>query len=446
MSTTTTPTDTATLATLDEAAVAALSAALGDPDWLRQRRLEAFTALGKLDRPTNRDEAWRFTDPKRAGLDRHAVLTAAGTPAAPDAVESVADTARGGTVTTVDGAATSVQLDEALAAKGVILTDLLTAAREHAGLVEPRFMTTAAPFGEDWFFALHATLVSAGTFLYVPSGVEVEVPIGAVYRRTTPGATFAHTLVVVEPGASLVFVQEHGSPAELEGKAFHHGVTELLIGQDANVQYLTLQEWGSEAVTHFGTTRTENGKDASFRSFVITLGGGTVRIVPETRMYHGSEANLLGAAFADGTQRFEHRTTTHHVEPMAHSELLFKGGLLERSRNILYGNVVIHPGARGTDANQAMRNLVLSRHAHAEAIPFLEIENSDVKCGHAAATGRLDELHLFYLQSRGIPREQARRMAVFGFFEEILAQVTVPSVRQRLEAALEAELAREVGA
>jgi Fe-S cluster assembly protein SufD len=131
---------------------------------------------------------------------------------------------------------------------------------------------------------------------------------------------------------------------------------------------------------------------------------------------------------------------------MAHSELLFKGVLLERSRNILYGNVVIHPGARGTDANQAMRNLVLSRHAHAEAIPFLEIENSDVKCGHAAATGRLDELHLFYLQSRGIPREQARRMAVFGFFEEILAQVTVPSVRERLEAALEAELAREVGA
>jgi Fe-S cluster assembly protein SufD len=131
---------------------------------------------------------------------------------------------------------------------------------------------------------------------------------------------------------------------------------------------------------------------------------------------------------------------------MARSELLFKGGLLERSRNILYGNVVIHPGARGSDANQTMRNLVLSKQAHAEAIPFLEIENSDVRCGHAAATGRLDELHLFYLQSRGIPREEARRMAVFGFFDEILAQVTVEPVRRRLEAALEAELAREVGA
>jgi Fe-S cluster assembly protein SufD len=449
-STQTTETGTLTLASLDEAAVTAWSAALGDPDWLRQRRLDALTALGKLDRPTNRDEAWRFTDPKRAGLDRHAVVRAAGNAAVPEAAAGVLadrdDLQPGGIVTTVDGAATAVELDEALAAKGVILTDLLTAAREHAGLVEPRFMTTAAPYGEDWFHALHATLVSAGTFLYVPSGVEVEVPIGAIYRRTTGGATFAHTLVVVEPGASLVFVQQHSSPEELEGRAFHHGVTELFVGREARVQYLTLQEWGSEAVSHFNTIRTENAKDANFRSFVVTLGGGTVRVVPETRMYHGSEANLLGAAFADGSQRFEHRTTTHHVEPMAHSELQFKGGLLDRSRNILYGNVVIHPGARGTNANQSMRNLVLSKHAHAEAIPFLEIQNSDVKCGHAAATGRLDELHLFYLQSRGIPREQARRMAVFGFFEEILAQVTVPAVRRRLEAALEAELAREVGA
>ena len=158
-------------------------------------------------------------------------------------------------------------------------------------------------------------------------------------------------------------------------------------------------------------------------------------------MYSGAQADFLGAAFADEGQRFEHRTTTHHVEQHARSELLFKGGLLGGSTNILYGNVIIHPGARGTDAGQTMRNLVLSPNAHAEAIPFLEIQNSDVRCMHAAATGRLDELHLFYLQSRGIPREEARRMAVFGFFEEILAQATVPAVHRRLHEALEEELA-----
>lgn len=435
---------------LDQAAVTAWSDALGDPDWLRQRRLEALVALGKHEQPTRKDEAWRFTNPQLAGLDRHVLLRGAGEAFVSEAAAGVLageeDLRPGGVATVVDGAATETNLEDALAAKGVILTDLLTAAREHAGLVEPRFMTTAAPFAESWHFALHAAAVSAGTFLYVPRGVEIEVPVGAIFRRTRGGATFAHTLIVVEAGASLTFVQHHSSPESLTDEAFHHGLTELLIGQDANVEYLSLQEWGSEAVNHFGTVRVENGPGARLRSFLVTLGGGAVRMSPETKMYRRSEADLLGASFADTGQRFEHRTTTHHVEELARSELLFKGGLLGTARNILYGNVLIYPGARGTDAGQTMRNLVLSKEAHAEAIPFLEIENSDVKAAHAAATGRLDDLHLFYLESRGVPRELARRMVVFGFFEEILAQVTVPAVRRRLEQALEAELAKEVGA
>ena len=452
---------TLTLAGLDEAAVAAWSDALGDPDWLRRRRLDALTTLGKLERPTGRDEAWRFTDPRRAGLDRHQLRRTAGAAQVSGEAAGVlaemaanqADDRPGGVVTVVDGAATGASLDDGLAARGVVLTDLLTAARSHPHLVEPNLMTRAAPVdgadddsGAAWFLALHAVLVSAGTFLYVPRGVEVELPLGAVYRRTLDGATFAHTLVVVEPQAKVTFVQQHTSATELPGRAFHHGVTELLIGDGATVDFLTLQEWESDQVTHFGLQRVEVGRDASYRSFVVTLGGGVVRIAPETRMYQGAKADFFGASFADAGQRFEHRTTTHHVEPFATSQLLFKSGLLGGSTNILYGNVLIHPGAKGTDAGQTMRNLVLAPGAHAEAIPFLEIENSDVKCAHAAATGRLDELHLFYLQSRGVPREAARRMAVFGFFEEVLAQATVPAVRRRLEAALEEELERQLHA
>jgi Fe-S cluster assembly protein SufD len=171
-----------------------------------------------------------------------------------------------------------------------------------------------------------------------------------------------------------------------------------------------------------------------------------VRLAPDARLSEGAEADFLGAVFADEGQRFEHRATVTHAEPHARSTLLYKAGLLGGSRNIFNGTLVISPGARGSDAAQTMRNLVLSRHAHAEANPFLEILNSDVRAAHAAATGRVDDLHLFYLQSRGIPREQARRLVVFGFFEEILEQVAVPAVRRRLEAALEAELAREVAA
>jgi Fe-S cluster assembly protein SufD len=431
-------TETLTLKELDQAAVTSWSHALGDPDWLLARRLEALAALGKLERPSGREEAWRFTDPKRAGLDRHRVLRSGARPAA-DAAGTELEPA--GLVATVDGAASGAFLDPELARRGVILTDLATAAREHAGLVEPRLMTAAAPFDEDWFLALHATLVTAGAFLYVPSGVQVALPIGALDRRTVAGATFGHTLIVVEPEASLTFVQQHGSPQDLDGRAFHHGVTELLVGERASVQYLSLQEWGSEQVNHFGVQRAMIGRQASFRSFVVTLGGGVVRISPDVVLAEGAEADLLGAVFADAGQRFEHRATVTHAEPHARSSLLYKAGLLGGSRNIFNGNLIIRPGARGTDAGQTMRNLVLSRDAHAEANPFLEILNSDVKAAHAAATGRVDDLHLFYLESRGIPRQTARRLVVFGFFEEVLAKVTVPAVRRRLEAALEAELA-----
>jgi Fe-S cluster assembly protein SufD len=447
---------------LDQAAVTAWSEALGDPEWFRARRLEALAAMEKLDRPTGREEAWRFTNPRAGGLDRARIIRGGGGALAPErqlsaghgraeagggGAVSGTELEPGGLVTMVDGGpAGEATLAADLAAKGVLLTDLGTALREHADLVEPRFMVSAAPFDEDWFLALHATVVSAGAFLYVPQGVEVEVPIGALYRRTRAGATFAHTLVVVEDDAALTLVQEHASPEELKGRAFHHGVTEVFVGERASVQHLTLQEWGSEQVTHFGVQRALVGREGRYRSLLVTLGGGVVRLAPDAQLAEGSEADFLAAVFADEGQRFEHRATVTHAEPHARSTLLYKAGLLGGSRNIFNGTLVISPGARGSDAAQTMRNLVLSRHAHAEANPFLEILNSDVRAAHAAATGRVDDLHLFYLQSRGIPREQARRLVVFGFFEEILEQVAVPAVRRRLEAALEAELAREVGA
>src|SRR4029453_6948242 len=316
--------ETLTLKDLDQATVTAWSEALGDPDWLLARRLEALAPLANLERPNNRGGPWRFPPPKRAGLDRHPILrggrraTAEGArvlaaghadaaprgggagAAAGAGRGGAADAASGGDVAgtelepaglvaTVDGAGAEAFLEPDLAAKGVILTDLATAAREHAGLVEPRFMTSAAPFDEDWFLALHATVVSAGAFLYVPRGVEVTVPIGVLQRRAAAGATFAHTLVVVEPEASLTLVQQHGSPEDVGGRAFHHGVTELLVGERASVQYLSLQEWGSEQVNHFGIQRAVVGRQARFRSFVVTLGGGVVRVSPEVVLGEGAE-------------------------------------------------------------------------------------------------------------------------------------------------------------
>lgn len=471
--TTRTPLEALQVKGLDQAAVVAWSEALGDPAWLRARRLAAFSEYEKLEPPTSRDEAWRFTDPKLAGLQRSHVIartdgsagaagagvltravrqSAAASPAARAAAEddgwraAGADLELGGLATTVDGALATTDLARDLAEQGVVLTDLATAAREHAELVEPRFMTLARP-DEHTFLALHGALVSTGTFLYVPRGVQVTLPLGVLQQRTAPGATFAHTLVVVEDGAQVTLLHQHGSPEVVGGHAFHHGVTELFLGRDAEVQHLSLQEWASDSVVHFNAVRAEVGPEARYRSMVVTLGGKVVRFEPETWLRDRADATFLGAVFADEGQHFEHRATTHHVGANARSDLLYKAGLLAGARNVFFGNVIVHPSGRGTDAGQEMRNLVLSRGASAEAIPFLEIKTSDVaKCTHAAATGRVDDEHLFYLESRGIPRHQARRLVVFGFFDEILQQVTIPAVRQRLQAALEDELAKEVEA
>ena len=409
--------ETLTLKDLDPDTVTAWSRALGDPDWFLARRLEALAALGKLERPNNREEAWRFTDPKRAGLDRHPILRTSGQAAAEGArvlAAGHADAASGGDVAgtelepaglvaTVDGAGAEAFLEPDLAAKGVILTDLATALRDHAGLVEPRFMTSAAPFDEDWFLALHATLVTAGAFLYVPRGVEADRPhrgaAAAHHRRgdLRPHPGRGRARGVADPGPAARLARDPGR-ARLPPR--RHRAADRRAGQRPVPVAPGVGERAGQPLRRPAGRGRAPGR---FRSFVVTLGGGVVRVSPEVVLGEGAEADLLGAVFADAGQRFEHRANVTHAEPHARSSLLYKAGLLGGSRNIFNGNLIISPGARGTDAGQTMRNLVLSRDAHAEANPFLEILNSDVKAAHAAATGRVDDLHLFYLESRGIP-------------------------------------------
>jgi Fe-S cluster assembly protein SufD len=155
----------------------------------------------------------------------------------------------------------------------------------------------------------------------------------------------------------------------------------------------------------------------------------------------GSDARALGLFFASGAQHFEHRTVARHEAPQAYSNLLYKGALKDTAHTVFFGNLIVPPGAPGTDAYQTNRNLVLNKGARADTIPFLEIETAEVKCSHAGAVGRVDEEHLFYLRSRGVPESVAKRLIVLGFFQEVLAQVTLEELRSELERAVEAKLA-----
>ncbi|MEO9222472.1 MAG: SufD family Fe-S cluster assembly protein, partial [Mycobacteriaceae bacterium] len=212
---------------------------------------------------------------------------------------------------------------------------------------------------------------------------------------------------------------------------------------------VTVQDWADDAV-HLAAHHLMLGRDSTIRHSAISLGGSVVRLTPTVR-YSGSgaDAQLLGVYFADAGQHLEQRIFIDHTQPHCRSDVMYKGALqgapgstLPDARTVWIGDVLIRAEAEGTDTFELNRNLILTDGARADSVPNLEIETGEIaNAGHASATGRFDDEQLFYLRSRGISEEQARRLVVRGFFHEVLAKITVASVRERLEAAIETELA-----
>jgi Fe-S cluster assembly protein SufD len=215
---------------------------------------------------------------------------------------------------------------------------------------------------------------------------------------------------------------------------------ELYVGQGAELEHVSVIGWGP-GVRHHALLRARVDRDARARSVVVTLGGDVVRVEPTLVCAGpGSDARALGLYFAGGEQHFEHRVVARHEAPQAYSNLLYKGAIQDRAHTVFYGNLVVPPGAPGTDAYQTNRNLVLNAGARADTIPFLEIETAEVKCSHAGAVGRVDDEHLFYLRSRGVPEAAAKRLIVMGFLQEVLEQVSLTELRTELEAAVREKL------
>jgi Fe-S cluster assembly protein SufD len=188
---------------------------------------------------------------------------------------------------------------------------------------------------------------------------------------------------------------------------------------------------------HHAVVRAAAGKDAKVRSVVVTLGGDVVRVEPTLYVRgSGADARALGLYFAAGDQHFEHRVVSRHEAPQAYSNLLYKGAIQDAAHTVFFGNLVVPPGAPGTDAYQTNRNLVLNEGARADTIPFLEIETAEVKCSHAGAVGRVDDEQVFYLQARGVPEREAKQLIVYGFFQEVLDQIGFAELREELDAAV----------
>ncbi|HEX9236541.1 MAG TPA: SufD family Fe-S cluster assembly protein, partial [Actinomycetota bacterium] len=206
-------------------------------------------------------------------------------------------------------------------------------------------------------------------------------------------------------------------------------------------RYVSLQDWGS-GVTHLSVQRAILGPDAELRSLAVTFGASLSRTEVESVLEgDGGSSEMLGVYFGGHDQHFDHRSIQDHVGSRTASDLLYKGALKGSARAIYSGTVIIQAGAHKCDAYQTNRNILLSETAKAHSIPNLEILTNDpVRCGHAASVGPVDEDTLFYIQSRGIPYEEAQRLVVFGFFQEVLDRVTLPEIKANLEEAIRQEL------
>jgi Fe-S cluster assembly protein SufD len=424
-----------------------LSYRRGEPDWVRKARLEAWETFETIPMPRRNDEEWRRTDIRRLPINDVAPYsefepTARSRQDLPAEVRAtLSDEAQyAGLTVQVDSASVYGEFDDEFRTQGVIFCDLATAIDQYPDLVKQYFMK-AVPAADNKFAALHGAFWSGGTFLYVPSGVQVEVPFrNIVYGRTPGSSLFAHTLIVAEEDASVVLIDTWNSPTTDE-PAMASNVIEIHAGEATQVRYIQLQDWGRN-MWSFTTQKAKLAQDAVVNSLNVALGSKLSRSeITGLLEGPGSLVEMLGIYFADEDQTLDHLTKQVHISPYATSDLLIKGALKDRARTVYSGLIKVMPGAQRTDAYQANRNLVLSRHARADTIPNLEIGANDVRCTHGATVGQVEEEYIFYLMSRGINRTEAVKLIVDGFFDEVIERVPVPEVQEFVRAAI----ARKIG-
>lgn len=427
------------VATIEEH-VEALAAA--SPDWLAELRREAWSRYRELPYPQGREELWRFTDVKAIHPDNFSLLgPETGTeitaiPSAAWAALELTGVESAGRAVHADSTPVSIELSDQAREAGVVLCDLETAVREHGDLLRPRLGALVGP--DDPFRALSLAVHRGGTFLHIPKGVKLTAPFQALHwisDAAAGSAVLPRSVIVISDEAEVVFNDLYAS-GPLAQPTLASPAVEVFVGRAARVGWVTWQDWGS-GVRQVAHVRAHLDREALLNTLLVTLGGDFSRTWKECTMAgEGAQSYMFGLYFSHGDQRFEHWTLQDHVAPHCTSDLLYKGALADTSQALYYGTIHIRPNAYRSDAYQANRNLALSPKARALPNPQLEIENNDVRCTHGATVGQIDANQLFYLESRGIPRDEAKRLIVFGFFNQVLDKVEWSGMHERLGEAI----------
>ncbi len=414
------------------------------PTWFREQQSAAWAKFEALPYPNRKDQPWRFSNVSALDFSRFhfgAPLRQAERDQILDRSTGLHEVA-GRLIFADDQLLRRDPLPQKLLAAGVLLKPLERAIIEHEDLFRRHFMAQPATLGSAKFAALHEAFVTSGTFIYVPRGVEVELPIEIFHWLQGADATvFPHTLLIADE-LSKVTVIEHFRSAQGERAGFACGVNDLVVGRGAKVNYVCAQNWNEKTLAiQINATTVE--RDASALSLNVNLGGAYSRFESLSRLTgEGARSDLLAVSVGHNAQEFDARTLQDHLSPHTTSDLLYKNALNDRARSTFGGLIRVEPHAHFTDAYQTVRNLLMSDDAEANSMPGLEILADNVKCSHGATSGQIDEDEMFYLLSRGIPAPVARQLLVSGFLNEVVDRLDHREITDLIHGLIEAKFAR----
>jgi Fe-S cluster assembly protein SufD len=409
---------------------------------LVEYRKAAWSQWQILPFPNEKDEDWRRTSIQNLNLEGYkeaSVTNYKDSQIPPHLNRSLTEKNQGGRIF-ISGSKTDIFLAKEIQEQGVVFSDFLTAMDSHPGLLR-KLLEKSTKNNEYKFAELTAAISDNGILLYVPRNVKVEKPLQSITWISSEGILqTSHIVVFLEEGAEVTYVHETSSPENMIAQSLHTGLFEIIVGPEAKLNFVELQSLGVDVwnISH-ETVTLEN--DAHVDWIFGALGSKVTKNFSHLNLAgRGATGKMSGFYFTNGNQHLDHDTQQNHLAPNTTSDLLFKGALLGESRSIWQGMIYVDPKASKTDGYQANRNLVLSQKARADSIPGLEILTDDVRCTHGATVGKIDQELVFYLQSRGLPKKEAEKLIVEGFFDPIMQRIPFDNVRQRFQNAIEEKM------
>ncbi len=432
-----------TQAYLEDYSAFAANGGTGAPAWLTPLRRQAIDRFGALGFPTTKNEDWHYTSvaPIAERVFRPAPARAPAVTRA-ELAPFLFDRPDWTRLVFVNGRPAPALSHAGTPTAGLRVENLAAALAADPSFIE-RHLSQVAAFDQQTFTALNTAFVSDGALVVIPADAALDSPIHLIWTSSADDLTVSHprTLVIVGPRARATIIESYIGLRD--SSYFTNAVTEVQLGDGATLRHCKLQRESPRAY-HVGSIEVRQGRDSHYESFSFATGAVLSRTNIATVLGgEGCGATLNGLYMLDGEQHGDHQTRIEHAQPNTFSRELYKGILDGSSHGVFNGKVYVHPVAQKTDGKQTNNTLLLSERARIDTKPQLEIFADDVKCTHGATVGRLDEVALFYMKSRGISAPRARQLLTYAFAADVLERIEEPAVREGLEAMVLARFTKE---